>query len=230
MNKGLIKKEFYNLRINLLACFLFVLIFFVVSFFKKYEESDSMPQVLSIFLNSLSYIGIGLAYSLTILISSFASDEQSRWNTFLISQGISRKNILKTKYFVIFLTTLVLALLSLFTIIPLLKFYSVTDSLIFTLSIFLSILSGGIVGGILFTLFLLIFGVSKGSLFVIFGLLFEAIPLTIFFLLMMLFNSSYVSLNNGFILLFMFIDLLFSLLVSFIIYRITLRLFNKKEF
>lgn len=231
MNKGLIKKEYYNLRINLLVCVTFLTCFFLISLFKKYgEEGDSLPAIFTVFLNSLSYVGIGLAYSLTILISSFASDEQSRWNTFLISQGIKRKDILKTKYLISFITTLLVALFSLFTFIPLLKFYSFLDSLYYVLAIFISILGGGILGSVFYTLFLLIFGVSKGSLFVIIGIVLEAVPLGSFFLLTMMFNSSFVNLPLYLLPIFTLIDFLIVLLISFLLYKLTLHLFNKKEF
>lgn len=233
MNKGLLKKEFYNLKFNLIIYAVILISFLIESLITcltiNVEETQDIIST-NILLNNLGFLITSIGYFSTLLISSFSMDEQSRWNIFLISEGIDRKSIIKGKYLLNLIFTLVVSIFSLFSFIAFIKYYSFDISISYTLSIFLTVLLAGMLGGIIDILIFIKFGVGKGVVLLFLSIIISLIPLGILFLFNLLLNTSLSSLNESFILLFTFINFIIGLIIIFFLYKLTLKTFNKKEY
>ena len=216
--KGLILKDLLILK-NLMRNILFAMLAFVL---------------LSVMMKNYYYAGFIIPfYIVMLIISVFSNDELNNSNGYIITLPFSRKTIVKARYILslinIGIALLIGLLLSL--IIPLL------NSDITFMSIFLSMCAT--VGGVIIVISLLIpffykFGVQKGRMMlfiVIIGLslvigtvfaLFENAKLPIANFINNIASLHYLIIIVGIILLILF--------VLYISYRISCKVYQKKEF
>ncbi len=170
---GLLKKEFYNLRLNLIVFGVIYLIFVVCILVIEISVKNSVdPAELILFSGemfslSVSVIYLAHVFSTSIIVSSYQIDEKSNWNRYVVANGVPRKKLIYSKVLLILLLSLVGSLLVTLcvVIIPEISVAQVLGVLLVTFSgttissmlvQFISILIGGIKANILYGLILVI--------------------------------------------------------------------------
>ncbi len=79
---GLILKDLYNLKSSMMAVIIVAVIFCMIF---GYDSPQIMPIM-------------GIAMISSVIGTSFAYDQQSGWNAFVVSSGISRKELVTAKF------------------------------------------------------------------------------------------------------------------------------------
>lgn len=170
---GLLKKEFYNLRLNLIVFGVIYLIFVVcilvieISVKKSVDPAELILFSGEMFSLSVSVIYLAHVFSTSIIVSSYQIDEKSNWNRYVVANGVPRKKLIYSKVLLILLLSLVGSLLVTLcvVIIPEISVAQVLGVLLVTFSgttissmlvQFISILIGGIKANILYGLILVI--------------------------------------------------------------------------
>lgn len=228
--RGLLLKEYYNLRANII---IYIIMFALISVstipFIEVNEAESMPLNFNIILNSLDYVYVAIIFASSLILSSFSMDENSGWNRFLISEGTNRNKIIKEKYLLCFIFTLFGALLSLLVVIPFLKNpdNSLLTTLGYTFSVFLMLIISSMFGCSFNILFLTLLGVSKAIIFNIIIIIMQIIPYGIFMLIAYYFELN--NLTNYLFLASLIILIIFSVII-YLVYLLTKFVFNKKEY
>lgn len=146
---GLIKKDLLSFREGIAQMLILVII---MPFFALLQDSPS-------FLTGI-YVAIPFIWMLT----AFNYDESSKWDSFAISQALSRQDIINAKYIFAFVSGLISCLLLLMTIF-ILSFFS--DVFVIDQEALMTVLSSFIMYNILVSLIYPIiykFGIQKSRL------------------------------------------------------------------
>lgn len=170
---GLLKKEFYNLRFNLIVFGVIYLIFVVIILIMGISLKNSVnPAELAYFSGemfsfSVSAIYLAHVFSTSIVVSSYQIDEKSNWNRYVVANGVPRKKLIYSKVLLMLILSLVGSLLATLcmVIMPEISVAQVLGVLLITFSgttissmlvQFISILLGGIKANILYGLILIV--------------------------------------------------------------------------
>lgn len=226
--KGLLLKDFYNLKVVIiffLIISLFMDLICISILFGGIEEGESLSLYkvsFESYTSSITLIYIMVYISCSVLVSSFSFDEKSRRTPFIVSVGVRKNKIIQSK--------IVLGLISMaFLIIP----FSIVCAIygIYIDYRLVLIALSAFISSFLFTCLVIILsciaiGSSKMIIFAnIISILTSLIPI-LFNLLcflneFMYYNYFYIVIANIFI---------FSIGIPILLYKITLKVFNKRDF
>lgn len=205
--KGLILKELYLIKSNMRSLIIMLFCFLLIVM----NDATSIAFVLPLF-------------SVMMCITTFTYDEYNKWDSYAISMPTGRKDIVRGKY----LTTIILIIIS--AVISLLTVYILgTTKGSFDLCKSLFSLGGGIVGILFFVAllypFIYKFGIEKGRLLIL------VVAFALSGIIGMIFTT--INLSNLLSFLYkygMYIIPLLSLIVIYISYKISMKLYLRKEF
>lgn len=200
---GLIKKDFLLIKNNIKLIVVIFFIFIVMSLQGSFDISFIVPFIVTM-----------------LFISTFSYDEYNKWDSYAVTLPNGRKNIVKSKY----IASLILTVLSIIItiIISLIISKDITKTLETILGVFISII---IMESIMYPL-IFKYGIEKGR-----------ICLFILIILLMSLLSFITKDNNILNSITTFIDnywyiftILLPILILFISYKISERIYLNKEF
>lgn len=201
--KGLIKKDFLLIKNNIKLIVVILFIFIVMSLQGSFDISFIVPFIVTM-----------------LFISTFSYDEYNKWDSYAVTLPNGRKNIVKSKY----IASLILTVLSIIItiIISLIISKDITKTLESILGVFISII---IMESIMYPL-IFKYGIEKGR-----------ICLFILIILLMSLLSFITKDNNVLKSITIFIDnywyiftILLPIVILFISYKISERIYLNKEF
>lgn len=209
--KGLLLKDYINFK----------------SYFKIYIIAIILFAIISILNNSISLLsGITVFITIMLITTSFTFDTSSKWNTFILTTPITRKDIVKGKY----ILTLIVGLIA--------SFFTLTLTILINLTPFMAnattILEICIIAAVTYCITLIMMGILLPFIFK-FGpekariILFAgfALILLLIYLLMPMIQTIPSDQNS---LLYISLGLLLATILIYIgSYFITLKIFNNKE-
>ena len=189
MIKGLLKKDLFNLRFYYI---LFAAVIFLTSTSLIGTLADE--SILSLIGYYLPIIFVGSILVESLILYSCQIDDKSNWERFIISNGVSRKNIVISKF--------VLSLINAtFSGVFCLLFGIIFNPnlILYTLSAFVVIVSSAILSSSICYLLCIILGAIKGSVYLgLTYMLTSAIGPLIFFLSTYFFSNILISLAISF--------------------------------
>lgn len=201
--KGLIKKDFLLIKNNIKLIVVILFIFIVMSLQGSFDISFIVPFIVTM-----------------LFISTFSYDEYNKWDSYAVTLPNGRKNIVKSKY----IASLILTVLSIIItiIISLIISKDITKTLETILGVFISII---IMESIMYPL-IFKYGIEKGR-----------ICLFILIIILMSLLSFITKDNNVLKSITIFIDnywyiftILLPIVILFISYKISERIYLNKEF
>ena len=208
---GLIKKDLAMIKGNFKFLAIFIILYFILGLMGKMDISFILPFM-----------------SVIIMISTFSYDNYNKWDAYVITLPNGRKNSIKSKYVATILLVLIL------TIVTVLLSFIITYCRYHILDYeeILSLTTGSIFGTLLVLSFMYPiiykFGVEKARI-VICSLVFGIVILGSFII-------KYIDLTGIIKMLNLMQDywiiviLLFSILLVYASYRLSLKIYLKKEF
>ena len=208
---GLIKKDLAMIKGNFKFLAIFIILYFILGLMGKMDISFILPFM-----------------SVIIMISTFSYDNYNKWDAYVITLPNGRKNSVKSKYLATILLVLIL------TIVTVLLSFIITYCRYHILDYeeILSLTTGSIFGTLLVLSFMYPiiykFGVEKARIVIcslVFGivilgsLIIKYIDLTGIIKILNLMQDYWI-----------IVILLFSILLVYVSYRLSLKIYLKKEF
>ena len=218
--KGLILKDFYNVNKYLKSMLLMIIIMAIMTV-KFDTESFNVSGIVAM---------SGILYAMTIF-TTFSFDDTCEWNKFALISPVTKKDIVKAKFISLVLFCLIGVLvgtiIAIGTSLAFGKFTNIKEELIvYSILVIISLSISSIFGSTSIP-FVYKIGVEKARNYLI---LTYIIPIGVFFLIYKILTLFGVVFTEELLVILGFLSPIIAIIWIFIMYKISIKFFDKEEF